>query len=404
MISIVGICESGIDSLEPSARKRVRGANVLVGSKRHLQLVPKRIGQTHLLWRANFSQVLPLLRKPKPGERIVILSTGDPLWFGIAERLIKTLGPKAIEIFPNVNAFSLAAARLSWGLSDPMVRTISIHSQPFSAINKEIISGHRLLILSKDGDSPKQIATLLMERGFGESKIAVLEHMGGNKERRVNGTASDNWKKYSFSNLNILAVDCKASTQAVQWSLNPGLPEKAYIHDGKITKRVIRAVTISALEPMPGHVLWDVGSGSGSIAIEWLRSCSSVKAVAIERDKKQLSRIKLNSETLGTPHLKIVEGQAPKIFLKIKENPQKIFIGGGISSPKIINECIERLLPTGLIIANSVTIESKQKLLRLWKKYGGDLTTLATSSANSIGRYNAFRPAMEVMQWRWQKN
>ncbi|PPR77945.1 MAG: Precorrin-6Y C(5,15)-methyltransferase [decarboxylating] [Alphaproteobacteria bacterium MarineAlpha3_Bin5] len=403
-ITVIGIGEDGLDGLDSAAQKRIREARLLVGGKRHLDLISKSSNQSRLIWGADFSSALPRLKEAKPKDRIVILATGDPLWFGVAERLIKELSSKVIEILPNVNAFSLAAARMRWSLSDPMVRTVSVHSRPFSGINSEIFHGHCLLVLSKNKKSPAELAALLSMRGFGKSRMTVLEKMGGLNERQTTGLARDNWDAHRFTNLNVVAIHCEKGKNVEEWSLSPGLPEEAYNHDGKITKSEIRSVTLSALRPMPGETFWDIGSGSGSVSIEWLRLYPSVHAFAFEKDKRQLARIKSNAQKLGVPRLKIIDGNVPGSLEKVDANPNKIFIGGGISEPGVIGECINRLVVNGRLVVNAVTIESKHQLLTTWKRYGGDLVNISTAYAGQIGRLNAFRPSMEVTQWRWKKN
>jgi precorrin-6Y C5,15-methyltransferase (decarboxylating) len=238
---------------------------------------------------------------------------------------------------------------------------------------------------------------MLVETGYSQSEIIVLEHLGGDYERIIKGIAAS-WNITDIADLNIIAVTCIADSDTTPLSRLPGLPDHAYHHDGQLTKKEIRAVTLAALAPLPGQLLWDVGAGCGSISIEWMRSHARCRAIAIEQNSKRLRYIADNAAALGIPHLKIVAGEAPTT-LKDLPQPDTIFIGGGLTAANLLETCWDALPVGGRLVANTVTVESEQKLLQWQKKVGGELTRIAISRAEPVGKFLGWKAIAPVTQW-----
>jgi len=314
--------------------------------------------------------------------------------------LAKRFAVDDMQILPQASAFSLACARLGWPLQH--VETLSLHSRPPSTLRRHVQPGARLVVLTRDGDTPHLIASLLVERGFGPSRIHVFEHLDGKRERRIDGTA-ECWIAKDIAPLNTVAIDCMAGPNAPIYPETPGLPDEAFASDGMLTKREIRAVTLARLMPFTGQCLWDIGAGSGAIAIEWLRSVKHGQAIAIERDEARALRAADNAEWLGTPELQIVTAEAPACFQGLAP-PDAIFIGGGITASRMLEEAWDHLPPGGRLVANVVTLEGERKLLDWQAEQGGDLTRLSISRADKVGPYQGWRPAMPVTQYAGVKS
>ena len=288
-LQVIGIGEDGLESLPPRLRALIDDAEVLVGGERHLAMAPDAKGE-RLVWASPLSRTLDEIWARR-GRKVVVLATGDPMHYGVGATLAKCVPAAEMKVHPHVSAFSLAAARLHWPLAE--IECLSIHGRPFELLAGAAAPDRRLILLSNDGTSPATVARLLTELGYGTSEVTVLEHMGGPQERVYSGRA-DAWSFPRAADLDSLAVHCRAEGAAGQ-SLAPGLPDDAFQHDGQITKREIRAATLSALRPLPGQLLWDVGAGSGSISIEWLRTHRSLSAIAIEAEPERQQRIERNA-------------------------------------------------------------------------------------------------------------
>jgi precorrin-6Y C5,15-methyltransferase (decarboxylating) len=322
------------------------------------------------------------------------------LGYGIAAKLLRHLPIEEIWIKPALTTFSLMCSRIGWSLPD--VETLTIHGRPLEMLHPFVQPGAKLLVLSKGEESPEQAAKLLCARGFGKSIITVLEHLGGRKERQFSGQA-DSWNQPKGAALNALAIECIPENNANVLSRNPGLPDEAFLHDGQLTKREIRAVALSKLMPVVDHLLWDVGAGCGSVSIEWMRTNPGCRAVAIEKSKSRLKLIEQNSQELGVPMLQIISGSAPEVLADLPA-PDAVFIGGGLSSGNLLQTCWNALKPGGRLVANAVTLEGEQKLLQ-WQnenagKSGasGDLTRLSISRAEKIGKFQGWKEMRSVIQ------
>lgn len=391
-ITVLGLGENGLAGLTREAREAFDAAEVLIGGERHLALAPSRKPE-RLTWRTPLKDTMADIERRR-GKRVVVLASGDPMMFGVGATLARHFRPDELSIVPTVGAFSLAAARLAWSLPDTALLTL--HGRKLDILNAHVAPGARLLILSEDGATPGQVASALVRRGYPASAMTVFEHMGGPKEKRIDGTAAS-WPHGRVADLNTIAVACVAGPDAVILPGAPGLPDDLFQHDGQMTKREVRAATVAALAPLPGQTLWDVGAGCGSVAIEWLRAAPGGKAYAIERDPKRRSMIARNAGFFGVPYLKPVEGEAPEALSALPA-PDAVFIGGGLSAPGLAELCWEKLKPGGRLVANAVTVEGEATLARLHRTLGGALTRISVSRAEQVGAMQGWRPAMPVTQ------
>jgi precorrin-6Y C5,15-methyltransferase (decarboxylating) len=392
-LSIVGIGEDGLAGLTAPARALVDDAEVLVGGERHLAMLPQD-DRERLAWPSPLSALLDEIESRR-GTRVCVLASGDPLWYGVGVSLLKRIRRSEIAILPGRSAFTLSAARIGWPLAE--VDCLTLHGRPLAMLHPYIQPNAKLLILSEDAATPAAVAALLTERGYGESRLTVLEHLDGEKERCVEGVAVT-WSANDIADLNTIAVDCIAAPDAPLLPRTPGLPDDAFRHDGQMTKREVRAATLSALMPVAGQLLWDVGAGCGSVAVEWMRAAPRARAVAVERKAERRAMIAENAESLGTPLLQIVAGEAPEALYGL-EAPDAVFIGGGVSNPGLIEVCWTKLKPGGRLVANAVTLEGEAALLDWHKQHGGNLTRIAVSRAEPVGPFRGWRPMMPVTQY-----
>jgi precorrin-6Y C5,15-methyltransferase (decarboxylating) len=301
-----------------------------------------------------------------------------------------------VTVVPSPSAFGLAAARLLWPLD--RVTLLSVHGRPPERIAPHITPGARLIMLTTDGTTPRTVAAMLCARGFSESRMIALANMGRKHETRMEALARE-WTG-DVPDLHTLAVECAAGSDAV-WYPRIGLPDDAFAHDGKLTKRDIRASAIAKLMPHPGALLVDVGAGCGSISIEWMRAEPNTRAIAIEPDPERRAMAARNAAVLGTPNLDLCDGSAPAALRDLSA-PDAIFIGGGVSEATIA-AASDKLKPSGRLVAHAVTLESEAILLESFQHFGGDLARLAVAHAEPIGTRTGWRPTMPVTQWAWRK-
>ncbi|MFQ5763529.1 MAG: precorrin-6y C5,15-methyltransferase (decarboxylating) subunit CbiE [Rhodospirillales bacterium] len=392
-LTVVGLGEEGLEGLGSEARGLVDEAELLVGGERHLSKVSEGTAE-RIDWRNGFDEAFDAIAKNE-GRRVVVLASGDPMHYGVGAQLVRRFGPEAMRVIPQPSAFSLAAARLGWPLA--RVQCLTVHARPLEQVALYLVPGRRLLLLSRDGETPDKLAGYLKERGFGPSPMTVLANMGGETESRLDGTAG-NWPHGRASDLNVIAVECRAADGARVLSRVPGLPEDAFEHDGVITKREVRSATLARLMPLPGQVLWDVGAGTGAVAIEWLRAEPSGTAVAVERDPARAAVIARNAANLGVPSLTIVEGEAPAALEGIEGTPDAVFIGGGTSRPGLLEACWEAVRSGGRLVANAVTIEAQARLFAFRAEHGGDLIRIGVSRVQPVGQLHGFQQLMDVTQ------
>ncbi|SER16446.1 precorrin-6Y C5,15-methyltransferase (decarboxylating) [Faunimonas pinastri] len=394
-LSVVGIGEDGLAGLSESARVLVGEAEILIGGERHLAMVPDAGSAERMAWPSPLSVLVERIG-PLRGKRTVILASGDPLNFGIAATLLRHLPAGEMTVLPHLSAFSLAAARLKWPL--PAVATLTLHGRPVESLALHVHPGARLLALS-EASAPAKVAAWLVTHGFGESRMTALCHMGGASEARIEALASK-WRS-DAPDLHTLAVECVAGPGARWWPRTAGLPDEAFVHDGKMTKREVRALALAKLMPHPGALLWDVGAGSGSISVEWMRAADRAIAIALEPQPARRDLAARNAAALGVPSLQIRDGHAPEALAGLPA-PDAIFLGGGISAATI-SASLGALTPGGRLVAHAVTLETEATLLAAYAGHGGELVRLQVARAEPVGPFQGWRPAMPVTQWAWVK-
>jgi precorrin-6Y C5,15-methyltransferase (decarboxylating) len=399
-ITVVGIGADGWPGLSVSAREALLDAEVIVGGARQLDLLPAECAGERVAWPSPLRPAVPGVLAAAAGRRLAVLASGDPMFYGIGRALTEELGPDALHVLPHPSSVSYACARLGWPVEDTEV--ITLVGRPAGQLVAALHDGRRLLVLSAGADTPAQVAALLRERGYGPSRLRVLERLGADGERHVEGVAGT-WTEPAGDPLNVVAVDCRRAEGALRLSAAPGLPDEAYEHDGQLTKRHVRAATLAALAPAPGELLWDIGGGSGSIAIEWMRTHRSCRAITVERDGARAGRIARNAEALGVPSLRVVSGAAPAALAGLPV-PDAVFIGGGLTVPGLLDTCWDALPAGGRLVANTVTLESEALLAERHRAHGGELVRLAVAHAVPVGKFTGWRQAMPVTQWSVTKS
>lgn len=389
-LHILGIGADGMTSLMPASRAALEAAEVIVGSER-LHALTSQLDAERLTWPSPFSMMVDTIARLR-GRRVAVLATGDPLWFSVGARLGRVIDPAEIVFHPQLSAFQLAAARLGWSLAD--VETVTAHGRPAEQILPFVAPGVRLLVLTAGADTPAQVARLLADRGYGDSRMFVFSDLGAETEARAEGTATM-WKA-DVGALNTLAVDCMAGPRAQLLTRVPGLPDTVFSHDGKMTKREVRAVTLSSLMPHRGALLWDIGSGAGSVSIEWMRAARDARAIGIEPLPERRAMASANALALGVPRLELRAGRAPDALAGLEE-PDAVFLGGGISEA-VFDVAWTALKPLGRLVCNAVTLESEAVLIRLHAAHGGTLTRIAVSRARPVGPFTGWDSLMPVTQ------
>jgi len=390
-LHIVGIGEDGMEGLAPASRAVVEAAEVIVGGDRHHKL-SEAVAAERVAWPSPFDALIDLLRSFK-GRRVVVLATGDPLWFSVGARIGRAIEPAEIVYHPQLSAFQLAAARMGWSMAD--VETLTVHGRPVEQMIPFIEPGARLLILTTGARTPARIARFLCERGFGASEMTALAAMGGGNEARFDGLA-ESWA-HDVPDFNTLAVDCVAGPDAALLPRVPGLCDTWFEHDGTMTKRELRAATLAKLMPMRGALLWDVGAGCGSVAVEWMRAAREAKAIGIEPRADRRAMAATNAQSLGVPGLELIEGRAPEALAGLAA-PDAVFIGGGLSR-EAVAVALGALRPLGRLVCNAVTLESEALLSELHFAHGGELARIGVARAEPVGGRTGWRPFMPVTQW-----
>jgi precorrin-6B C5,15-methyltransferase / cobalt-precorrin-6B C5,C15-methyltransferase len=396
-LGLVGIGEDGIDGLTPAARRLLAQAAFVVGGRRHLALAGPLKAEM-LAWPSPIENALDAIETHR-GRPVCVLASGDPFFFGVGGMLMRRFEAHEMISIPAPSAFALAASRLGWSEQDCAL--LSLHGRPLEAIIPHLDDGARILSLSWDGSTPGKLAALLAARGMGRSKLTVCEAMGGANER-VRSAEAQGFALENIAALNTIALEVAADRCARVLPRAAGLPDDWFEHDGQITKREIRAVTLAQLAPRRGEFLWDVGSGSGSVAIEWMLADPANNAVAIERRPDRAERIARNALSLGAPGLSVITGEAPQAFADLAA-PEAIFIGGGASAPGMIEDAYGKLRPGGRLIVNAVTLETQAACVDWRARFGGELAQIAVAHAEPLGRYSGWRATAPIVQWRLVK-
>lgn len=398
-LAVIGIGEDGAAGLGEEAKRLLSEAEFVFGGRRHLELACNLIRGEARPWPSPFDSSMAEVRALRR-RRVAVLASGDPFLHGVGATLVRVIDSTEMAVIPAPSAFSLAAARLGWPLQK--IETVSLHGKSIDLLRPRLHPGRRVLALTSDGDGPEAIAKFLAGNGFGGSKLTILEALGGADERITTQIAED-FGARGFNPLNVVAIEVNAGKNARILPLASGLDDSLFEHDGQITKREIRALTLSALSPRRGELLWDIGAGSGSVSIEWMLADPSMRAIAVEADAERAARVSRNASACGVPTLQIVEGRAPEALADLPK-PDAIFIGGGGSDPGVLDAAIAALPAGGRLVANAVTLEMEALLLQHHAELGGDLVRLAVSRAAPVGTMTGWRPAMPVTQWKWVKS
>lgn len=397
-LSIVGIGEDGADGLSPAARALIEGAEVVFGGRRHLALAAEAIRGEARPWPSPFDAACAAVVALR-GRRVCVLASGDPMCWGVGVTLARHVAADETRVLPAPSAFSLAAARLGWALQDCLC--LSAHGRPLATVRPHLHPGARLIVLTSDGGGPAALAALVTALGFGSSRVTVLEALGGPRER-LRATTAAGFDLDGIDDLNVVAIEVAADAGAAVVPLTPGLPDALFESDGQLTKREVRALTLSALAPRRGELLWDVGAGSGSVCIEWMLADPSLAAIAVEARADRAGRIRRNAEALGAPGLRLIEGEAPAALATLPA-PDAVFVGGGATDPGVLDAVVAALKPGGRLVVNAVTVETETVLAARFAAHGGDLIRLQVARAAPVGGMTGWRAAMPVTQWTWVK-
>ena len=389
---VIGVDEGGVAALPEKLRSRLAGMDMIIAAPRFHADLPD--GPEIQDWPTPFSHIFNIL-KDNSDKSLALLATGDPMWFGAGASLVRELGPDGCDVIPAVSGMQLAAARLGWPLA--RCEVVSIHGRPVDRLVGQLYPRARLLVIAQDGNSPARVAEVLTAKGYGMAKLHVLAHLGGADEWRRDGRA-DSWTDDNVPDFHIIGVDCP---DAVASGFGLAAPDASFDNDGKLTKRDARASALAKLAPFPGAVLWDIGTGSGAIAIDFLRLAGSGRAFAIDRNDTQLDRAVANAARHGVTGLEPVAGDAVDVLAGLAR-PDAVFIGGGLA-PAVVAAAQSALRPGGVLVAHAVTIESETMLVAAWQQSGGDLTRLSVHHADPVGGFHGWRPLMPVTQWCWHK-
>ena len=399
-VTVVGIGDDGWAGLTGEAQAVLRDAAVIAGAGRHLALLP---GLPDLPGRRVPlpSPLLPRLDElvaASPG--LCVLASGDPMLHGIGATLARRLGPGRIRVLPAVSSAALACARLGW--AEHEVEVISLVSRPAETVLPAVQPGARVLVLCRDGGTPPALAALLCGRGWAATRLSVLEHLGGPAERIRGPHRADSPEPGPFADLCVVALECEPDPGTPVLPRVPGLPDDAYETDGQLTRRELRALAVAALAPGPGQLLWDVGAGSGSVGIEWMRAAPRCRAIAVEPRQDRADRIRVNATSLGVPDIEVECGSAPDALAELPQ-PDAVFVGGGVTAAGVLDACWKALPPGGRLAAHAVTVESEAVLQDWQRRAGGLLVRLAVSYQAPLGRFTTWRPALSVTQWQVTK-
>ena len=392
---VVGIGADGWEGLSRASRAAIGSAQVLLGGQRQLSLVPAIPGQERRPWPSPLLPSLPGLMAGLRDQPVTVLASGDPLLSGIGSTLIDLLGVDRVRVLPTVSSVTLAAARMGWPTET--FEVVSVVGRNPAAALRSLSPGRRLIVLSSDEWTPAILADLLTRVGYGPSAVTVLCELGSEKEARLDAVAAS-FPATQVPRLNLVCIACVAKTSTTVLPNVAGLPDDAFENDGQLTKRDARASALARLVPVPGQLLWDVGAGAGSVAIEWARSDPRCRAVAIERDPIRAARIVRNAQTLGVPGLTVVTGSAPGALDGLP-TPDAVFVGGGAATAGLLEACLRAIPPGGRVVVHAVTLESETLLVDWHQRLGGELIRLSVERVEPIGSFRGWTPARPIVQW-----
>lgn len=397
MIDVVGIGAEGLDSLSQASRELLGAADVVVGGRRQLALLPSTTAHERVAWPSPLLPALPALLKGWAGRRVVVLASGDPLVAGVGSSLLRLAGPGEVRVHPAVSSVALARARLGWPAQSCDV--VSLVSAAPQTIARWLVPGARLIVLSAGAHTPAALADLLRESGWGAARLVVLGDLGGETESRQDATA-DTYDPEQTPALNLVAIEL-GPHPGLGFALGttPGLPDDAFEHDGQLTKWELRIAALARLRPVPGQLLWDLGAGSGSVGIEWARTHPRCRVVAVEHDPARAARIGRNAAALGVPQAVEVRRATVGQALAELPDPDAVFVGGGATAD-VLATAWSRLAAGGRLVAHAVTLQTEAVLVAAQARWGGELRRLGVDRAAPLGgRFLSWTPARPVVQW-----
>ncbi len=403
MIEVVGVGDDGWDRLSPVCRSRILAAQLLVGGSRHLALIPEVAGQERRAWPSPLRTQLGGFLSDVADSNVVALASGDPLRSGVATTLIELLGADQVRVTPALSSETLARARMGWSAEDTEV--VTLVGRSMERIRRHFSPGLKLIVLCSGGSDPRQIAAVLTEEGCGDSSLTAWSHLGGAKEQRRDARAAD-WGSDPSPDLVLLCIEVAASAitrPAVGPA--PGRPDDVFDHDGQISKSDIRASALARLRPHPGGVLWDLGAGSGAVAIEWCLAATGAKAIAVEQHDGRAATIGVNAARLGVPsEVRVVRSTVESMLAGSERypSPAAIFVGGGLNA-EVIDLALAALVPGGRLVTHAVTLESEAAIVAAAGVHGGSLARLSVEHAEPLGRFLSWKPARAIVQWSVSK-
>lgn len=383
-VSIIGVNEDGPSGLTSASRQALEHAEIVFGAPRHLAL----LGIEGQVWPVPFS-VAPVLAAR--GKRVAVLASGDPFWYGAGGSLVGHLRADEWVSYPASSTFQLAANALGWRMEE--VLCLGLHAAPLTRLRPVLARGQRVICLLRDGAAVAELGAYLGAQGFGASTLWVLESLGGARQRIVKIAAQEAGAQEFFAPVAV-AIDCVG--QGLPRA--SGLPDTLFAHDGQITKRPVRALTLSALAPRGGEVLWDLGTGSGSVSIEFLLAAPGSTAHAVEVDPTRGARAEENAAAFGLAHRwTLYLGSAPEVLSGLP-TPDVVFVGGGASAALV--KALWALLPAGArLVMNAVTLETEALLYAWHGEKGGDLMRIDVAEAGALGSKRGWELSRPVVQW-----
>ncbi|MEL6584013.1 MAG: precorrin-6Y C5,15-methyltransferase (decarboxylating) subunit CbiT [Pseudomonadota bacterium] len=388
-LSLIGMAEDGLEGLTPASRQTLEAAEVIIGTQRLLNHVGS-VSAEKVTWPVPFEDGWPVLRS-FAGRPTALLLSGDPFWFGAGAGVAERFEPGEWQSFPAPSTFSLIASQLGWALERCVC--LGLHAAPLRRLRPHLAPRARLIVLLRDGDAVVGLAEYLTARGFGDSALHVCEALGSEGARVTRVLAKDAGAGFTHP----VAVGVEVHGDGTALPQTSGLPDDLFESDGQMTKRVIRAATLSALAPHPFETLWDIGGGTGTIAIEWLLSHPTTHAVAVEPRHDRAERIARNAKSFGVDRLTVVQGAAPEALERLP-TPDAVFIGGGLSE-EMLRALTAALTPGTRLVANAVTLESEALVTQWQSARGGSLIRLTLEEASPLGSKRGWKASYPVTQW-----
>jgi precorrin-6Y C5,15-methyltransferase (decarboxylating) len=396
-VAVVGIGDDGCVGLTSRAIGAVTRAQVLVGGRRHLAFFPDHPGERIML-AADLAGALDRIAALAEDHDVCILASGDPLFFGIGRRVIERIGADHVEVIPQPSSIQLAFARA--GLAWDDAGLISLHGRQIEGVIARLARHARVAVLTDEDCSPARIAARMLAYGETAWRAWVCEALGGPGERIRRFTLGDLAAATDIAPLNVLILE--RSDPA--WRPPPVLPfaaEDAFARrmpkKGLITKREVRLISLAQLAIRPGDVVWDVGAGSGSVAIEAARLAPDGRVFAIEVDPEGVAICEDNARAHGADNVTVIAGRAPEALAALP-TPDAVFVGGSKGSmTAIVAAALDRLRPGGRLVVNAITLENAGEAYQAIRALGlvPEVTLLQIARSEPLAhylRYEALNP------------